>query len=348
MLADLQNQLKNAMMLVNAIPTGLPTLPSLPTLPAVTLPTLPTLPTAPSLPDVTFPSVPSSLPFTIPSTLPKSINVQPAETNRYTGLQVGVDVNNKGGWNRDSQGRLVNNLNQLVDENGIVIDEVQTYVTYASANVGPQPTTRPIILAPGVAPGGGSGGDALTPDGDVDADALAASRAASSDAASGGLGIGAYVGIGVVGFLCVLLLCVLVFCVTSRKRDSVSSLEYNVNNAAYGPNGGAALQSNVFGAWNQPASQAGTFGNFGGAPAVAAPAAASGMATTAFPTATASTWSTATAFDLPNVRSGTMLSPASPGTGAIPQFACPHCDKRYHYESDVKSHVAARHDANGF
>jgi hypothetical protein len=328
MLKELQSQLNNAMMVLQMIPTGIPPIPT----PTFTLPaslpfTVPdfTAPPLPSLPDVPSLTVPS-IAFTLPATLPTAPDVKPAPTNFYTGKQVGVDVNNKGGWNRDAMGRLVNNNNQLVDENGVVIFQVDTFTGYASADVGASAASRTVVLV-------AEANDDRLGDDELNGDQGDAGELGTPAEAAGALGIGAYVGIGVVGFLCVLLVCVLVFCVTSRSRDSASALEYNVSNAAYGAGGAQAPQAN-FSNWNAPA------------PAVA------GISTTSFNVPVTGTWSTATAFDLPSpsnrAPAQTLIGPQPTGTIALPQFACPQCGKMYHYESDVASHVAARHNQNGF
>jgi hypothetical protein len=332
MLKELQSQLNNAMMVLQMIPTGIPPIPTPTfTLPAVSLPAVSLPASLPDLAGLTATAPVVSLPsvaFTLPATLPPVPDVKPAPTNFYTGKQVGVDVNNKGGWNRDAMGRLVNNNSQLVDENGVVIFQVETFTAYASADVGAAPAaSRTVALV-------AEANDDRLGDGELDGE-QGGELGTPADAA-GALGIGAYVGIGVVGFLCVLLVCVLVFCVTSRSRDSASALEYNVSNAAYGGAGAHAPQAN-FSNWNAPA------------PAVA------GISTTSFNVpATSSTWSTATAFDLPSpsnmtrAPAQTLIGPQPTGTIALPQFACPQCGKMYHYESDVASHVAARHNQNGF
>jgi len=120
----------------------------------------------------------------------------------------------------------------------------QSYQSYSPVQQFTNPRATPAI-AIGAIPGG-----------QVSASDVNEEGQATNAVAEEGLGVGAYVGIGVVGFLCLLLLCVLIYCGTTRSRNN--NLEYNVKNNVYDPN---AQTSNAM--WGMPANNPDNFGSFG-------------------------------------------------------------------------------------
>lgn len=348
-LSTLNNAANAVNMLANAVPT-LPSLPTVPPLPPITVPQF----TVPPVPDYTIPPVPVVLSSLPPATLPGP------RTNPNTGLPIGVDQNNPLGLATNAAGQFVNEHGVVVDRYGD-LPKQQTNPSYVGVSQLPQFTTQPVLQA--TQPNNAVPGGAISSE---DGDQQLGGTMADSDS---GLGVGAYVGIGVVGLVCVVLLCVMVYCVASRSRDSTT---YNVKNSSYDPQqsaaGGAVAwgvpMSNQFGAFNQQNSGM-SFNQQN-----------SGMSfnnnNQAMNFAAGGNFNTHTSFvsaaDLPspsgalrrdtnNAGYGIGVAASTTGTqnfngggatGAMPTFACPHCSKLYFYQSDVDSHVAARHDAHGF
>lgn len=352
MLSNLANGLNMINMLANAIPT----IPPIPTLPAITIPpiTIPPI-TAPTLPPYTIPVIPTNTQSLPPATLPGP------RTNPRSGLPIGVDPNNPLGLATNAAGQFINDFGVVVDRYGDI--PKQTNPTYAGVSQLPQFTTQPVVV--GTQPTNAVPGGMVDNNADNNGEEIGTTDSASDT----GLGIGAYVGIGVVSFVCVVLLCVMVFCVASRSRDSTT---YNVKNSAYDPQQAGAPawgvpMSNQFGSFNQQPgmsfSQPNNGMSFQQQPGVSfGQPAGFGAGTANFNTHT----SFVSAADLPSpsgalrrdtnnagygigvAASTTGTQNFNGGTGAVPSFACPHCSKMYFYQTDVDAHVAARHDAHGF
>jgi len=369
-LANGLNTLNNAANAVNMLANAVPTLPSLPTVPPLPPVTLPPF-TAPPVPDYTVP----------PFVAPTNVQLPPAtlpgpRTNPNTGLPIGVDSNNPLGLATNAAGQFVNEHGVVVDRYGD-LPKQQTNPTYVGVSQLPQFTTQPPQQA--TQPNNAVPGGAINNGGDNGDDQQLGSTMADSDS---GLGVGAYVGIGVVGLVCVVLLCVMVYCVASRSRDSTS---YNVKNSSYDPQQSGATawgvpMSNQFGAFNQQNS--GMSFNQQNNNGMSFNQQNSGMSFNQQPQqfnsqamsfgANGANFNTHTSFvsaaDLPSPSgalrrdtnnagygigaaastTGTQNFNGGGATGAVPTFACPHCNKMYFYQSDVDSHVAARHDAHGF
>jgi hypothetical protein len=359
-LANGLNTLNNAANAVNMLANAVPTLPSLPTVPPLPPVTVPPF-TVPPVPDYTIPpiAVPSNVPIP-PATLPGP------RTNPNSGLPIGVDSNNPLGLATNAAGQFINEHGVVVDRYGDLVKQ-QTNPTYLGVSQQPQFTQPP-------APVGTQPNNAV-PGGVVDNNAGEDEQLGTTMADSeSGLGVGAYVGIGVVGLVCVVLLCVMVYCVASRSRDSTS---YNVKNSSYDPqqSGAAAWgvpMSNQFGAFNQQNSGM-SFNQQNSGMAFNQPQQQFNSQAMSFGAgANGANFNTHTSFvsaaDLPSPSgalrrdtnnagygigaaastTGTQNLNAGGATGAMPTFACPHCSKLYFYQSDVDAHVAARHDAHGF